>query len=187
MDNDIRITQEEIDLIKRAKAGEKTAFSRLFYKYKTFVEKLLLSYIKDEDEAKDIANVVFVKVNDKLSKFVNYESFGGWLRILTKNTAIDYLRSIKDQQSYVDPTDFRLENTEDYRQNENDLVNDITFENILSLIPNLKDTKKKICTMYYVEGYTIADISKRLGKPIGTIKSVLHRFRKQVFNSNLIN
>lgn len=187
MDNDIRITQEEIDLIKRAKSGDKIAFSTLFYKYKTFVEKLLLSYIKDEDEAKDIANVVFVKMHNKLSKFVNYESFGGWLRILTKNTAIDYLRSIKNKQVYVDPVDFNFKDSDNYKNVENNLINKLTFDKVLSLIPKLNDNKRKICTMYYVEGYTIVDISKRLGKPLGTIKSVLHRFRKQVYKLNLIN
>lgn len=187
MDNDIRITQEEIDLIKRAKSGDKIAFSTLFYKYKTFVEKLLVSYIKDEDEAKDIANVVFVKMHNKLSKFVNYESFGGWLRILTKNTAIDYLRSIKNKQVYVDPVDFNFKDSDNYKNIENNLINKLTFDKILGLIPKLNDNKRKICTMYYVEGYTIVDISKRLGKPLGTVKSVLHRFRKQVYKLNLIN
>lgn len=186
MDNDIRITPEEIDLIKRAKAGDKSAFNCLFYKYKNFVEKLLISYIKDEDEAKDVANIVFVKVHNKLSKFVNYESFGGWLRILTKNTAIDYLRSIKSKQVYMDPTEFKFSTNSDKSVTENDIFNNMTFKKVLDIIPSLSETKRKVCTMYYAEGYTIADICKRLGKPAGTVKSILHRFRKQVFNSNII-
>ena len=61
-----RITQEEVGIIKDAQAGNILAFNKLFYKYKTFVEKLLLRYIKDIDEAKDITNIVFLKlpIND---------------------------------------------------------------------------------------------------------------------------
>lgn len=71
-----RITQEEIGIIKKAQAGDKSAFSALYYRYKPFVENVLYQYIKDMDEAKEIANIVFLKVHDKLSTFTAYDSFG---------------------------------------------------------------------------------------------------------------
>ena len=64
-----RITEEEIRLIKDAKAGSELAFNRIFNKYKGFVDNVLFTYIKDMDEAKDLTNIVFLKVHDKLSKF----------------------------------------------------------------------------------------------------------------------
>ena len=54
----LRITQEEIGTIKEAQSGNKAAFSMLFRKYKGFVENLLTKYVKDEDEAHDICNIV---------------------------------------------------------------------------------------------------------------------------------
>ena len=87
-----RITPEEIGIIKRAQAGDESAFSQIFQKYRSFVSKILFSYIKDPDEADDITNVVFLKVYKKLSTFTEYESFGGWLRVLSNRVAIDYLR-----------------------------------------------------------------------------------------------
>ena len=97
MDNP-RITEKEIGIIKRAQAGEELAFNQLFKKYKGFVTHLLYQYLKDYDEAKDVTNIVFLKVHDKLSKFVEYDSFGGWLRIITNRTAVDYLRSQKNKR-----------------------------------------------------------------------------------------
>ena len=176
------ITDEEIALIKSAKAGNKSAFSRMFYKYKDFVESILLSYIKDKDEARDIANIVFVNIYDKLSKFVEYKTFKGWLRTVTKNTAIDYLRTVKDKQVYVESNDYRLQRRESYSKNEDDIASQMTFDNITSQIPNLTPIKRKVLAMFYIDNYTIADISKCLGIPVNTIKSILFRFRKQVFN-----
>ena len=177
-----KITDKEIAIIKKAKAGDKLAFNQIFYNYKSFVENILYDYIKDKDEARDIVNVVFVKVHDKLSKFVNYDSFGGWLRILTKNTAIDYLRTIKDKQVYIDTNDWRIDFNQTQNHHESDIINNMTLDNIISKFTNLTQIKRKVLTMYYSDGYTIADISKCLGIPIGTIKSILFRFRKQVFN-----
>ena len=72
-----RITPEEIKTIKDAQAGSMKAFNRIFYRYKPFVENLLYKYINDMDEARDLTNVVFLKVYEKLSKFAAYDSFGG--------------------------------------------------------------------------------------------------------------
>ena len=52
MSKNPRITSEEVGIIKKAQAGDMRAFNTLFYKYKGFVESILLGYIGDEDEAK---------------------------------------------------------------------------------------------------------------------------------------
>ena len=61
-----RITPEEIKTIKDAQAGSMKAFNRIFYRYKPFVENILFQYLKDMDEAKDLTNIVFLKVYDKI-------------------------------------------------------------------------------------------------------------------------
>ena len=103
-----RITSTEIEIIKKAQAGDELAFNALFNKYKGFVENILFQYIKDMDEAKDIANIVFLKVYNKLSTFTDYSSFGGWLRIITNRTAIDYLREMENKRIVLGSEDERL-------------------------------------------------------------------------------
>ena len=55
-----KITPEEIKVIKAAQEGNIVAFNRIYKKYKSFVSKILYSYIKDKDEANDIANIVLL-------------------------------------------------------------------------------------------------------------------------------
>ena len=70
------ITPEEIALIKSAKAGSELAFSKIFKRYKPFVEGVLLTYIKDEDEAKDID----VKIRSTLDSLgIKYVAVDGTL------------------------------------------------------------------------------------------------------------
>ena len=49
MSKNPRITSEEVGIIKRAQAGDESAFNILFHKYKGFVENILFQYIKDMD------------------------------------------------------------------------------------------------------------------------------------------
>jgi RNA polymerase sigma-70 factor (ECF subfamily) len=176
-----RITAEEVDLIKKAQAGDELAFNALYYKYKGFVENLLFQYLKDMDESKDVANIVFLKVHDKLSKFTAYESFGGWLRILTNHTAIDYLRSQKNERSASDIKEERLPSNIQLSA-EDDLVNHIAYKDLLSEFNKLPEVTRKIFTMFYVNNNTIEEISNTFNPamPIGTIKSTLSRTRRKL-------
>lgn len=176
----LKITPEEIEIIKKAQAGDKLAFNKLFYKYKSFVDNILYGYIKDKDEAKDITNIVFLKVFDKLSTFTNYSSFGGWLRTIANRTAIDYLRKTALKKLTFESEDKKLQLTESLSSNETDLINRMTCEQIIRSIGQLPEKNRKINELYYVNNMTIVQISEALQIPTGTIKSVLSRTRNKI-------
>lgn len=176
-----RITQEEVGIIKRAQAGDESAFSTLYKMYKPFVEKLLKQYLKDEDEARDVANIVFLKVYDKLSMFTAYDSFGGWLRILTNRVAIDYLRATKNKRLAPDIKEERL--TSDIQgSTENDLVNHLTYKQLLPEFKKLPEVTRKIFERFYIDNMTVEEISESFNPriPTGTIKSTLSRTRRKL-------
>jgi len=172
-----KITEKEIGIIKDAQAGSIQAFNRIFYMYKDFVEKLLCTYIKDMDESKDLANIVFLKVYDKLSTFKDYSSFGGWLRILTKNTAIDYLRTVKSDNVSTDDENRRLEPSISLDP-ESVIVANMTFQYIVEQIDKLPPSYRDVCKLFYINNLTVEQISDSLNMPLGTVKSQLHRARK---------
>lgn len=176
-----RITPEEVGTIKRAQAGDESAFNALFYRYKGFVENLLFQYLKDMDEAKDVANIVFLKVHDKLSKFTAYDSFGGWLRILTNRTAVDYLRSQKNKRNATDVKEERL-SFDTPGCTENDLVNHITCKQLRSEFNKLPEITRKIFERFYIDNMTVEEISESFNPriPTGTIKSTLSRTRRKL-------
>jgi RNA polymerase sigma-70 factor (ECF subfamily) len=180
MSNNIpKITPEEIKTIKDAQAGSIKAFNRIFYRYKEFVENLLLQYLKDMDEAKDLTNIVFLKVYDKLSKFTAYDSFGGWLRILTKNTAVDYLRTIGNKINVsTDDKDKKLQLPDESGDSEISITNKMTYDYLIKLIDTLPPSYRESCKLFYVENMTVAQIAAALNMPPGTIKSNLFRMRK---------
>lgn len=175
------ITPEEIELIKSAQAGSELAFSQLFKRYKPFVDSLLCTYIKDKDEARDITNIVFLRVHEKLSKFTNYSTFGGWLRILTKNVAIDYLRTVKDSYSLQDNVSSSILD-EDCEDTETSYINKMTYDSIIAMFDKLPPSYREACKLFYIENMTVAQISEALNMPKGTIKSDLHRMRKILKN-----
>ena len=180
MSKNPKITEEEIALIKRAQAGDEPAFNALFHKYKGFVDNILFQYIKDMDEAKDITNVVFLKVHDKLSTFTAYDSFGGWLRIIANRTAVDYLREMKNKCNVLGEADERLPSTDLSGSLEDEIVNRLTYERLLTEFNKFPHTVRKVCKLFYVNNLTVEQIGKRLNMPKGTVKSTLSRTRRKI-------
>ena len=180
MSKNPKITEEEIALIKSAQAGNISAFNKLYYKYSKFTTSLLYGFLKDYDEAKDINNVVWDKVYKKLSKFTSYSSFGGWLRILTNRTAVDYLRELKPQkyvpQNLEDPGVRQIQDVDDGESN----VDQITYHQVLDVIKQFPEDVRKVFELFYVEHLTVSEISKILKMPEGTIKSHLSRKREKL-------
>lgn len=175
-----RITEEEIVLIKRAQSGDITAFNRIFHKYKTFVDNILYGYIGDWDEARDMTNFVFIKVYEKLSTFTTYDSFGGWLRILTNRVAVDYLRKIKNKKYTLGDESERLSQDSSNEQSEIDLVNRLTMQQIFKVLDTFPEEVKKVFELFYIDNMTVEKISEVLSMPTGTIKSHLSRTRKRL-------
>jgi len=175
-----KITKREVGIIKRAQAGDMSAFNKLFRRYKRFVEKVLYSYLKDWDESKDLTNVVFLKVYKKLSTFSTYDSFGGWLRIIANRTAIDYLRKIRIVSVPLDDDDDRLPPDQISESLEVDIVNQLTYDELMKAFEDLPSTARKICMLFYMDNFKVDQISKLLSIPTGTIKSTLSRTRRKL-------
>lgn len=183
MSKNPKITEEEIALIKSAKAGNESAFNKLFYKYQGFTTNLLYKYIKDFDEAKDVNNIVWLKVYNKLSKFIDYSSFGGWLRILTNRTAIDYLRELKNLNYAPEGVENNISQDISYGESE---VDKMTYDQVVEEFKKFPEDVRKVFKLFYVDNLKVKEISKITGIPTGTIKSHLSRKRKilqQKFNN----
>jgi len=175
-----KITEKEIAIIKRAQSGDITAFNQLFRKYKGFVDRLLYFYLHDKDEANDLTNIVFLKVYNKLATFTTYSSFGGWLRVLTNRTAIDYLRETNRHKSNIDIEADRLSEARFIYSDEDEVVDRMTSETIMKILSQYPEQTQRIFELFYVENLTVLQISEQLKVPTGTIKSILSRTRKKL-------
>lgn len=177
-----RITSEEIALIKDAQAGNELAFNKLFEKYKNFVFIVLNQFLDDEDEAKELVNIVFLKVYNKLSTFTAYDSFGGWLRVISNRTAIDYLRNIHNNPNYVEEESIGLIPDSSTGSVESDLVNHDTYEQLIKEVEKFPESARKVFKLFYMNDQSVEQIAKRLNMPKGTVKSHLSRTRRRLKN-----
>jgi RNA polymerase sigma-70 factor, ECF subfamily len=79
-------------LVERFRAGDRDAFEVLVKRHQSAVRQLVTRYVKNDADAKDVSQGVFVRALDKLQTFEQRSSFRTWLFRIAINAAIDHVR-----------------------------------------------------------------------------------------------
>ena len=170
------------DLILKAVDNDQSAFEELVYRYDRTVLSIALRYSKNEDEAKDIYQEVFIRVFKGMKKFQFQSEFSTWLFRITTNVCLTYVSRKKE---HIKLSDFGIGQSEDLdSMNREELIydgispeeeaagNDVN--NIVNTAVETLSPKQKITfVLKHYEGYKIREISEMLGCKEGTVKKYL--------------
>jgi RNA polymerase sigma-70 factor (ECF subfamily) len=134
-----------------------------------------LRYTNNYEEAQDVLQDGFIKVFNKLSKFVNKGSLEGWVRRIMVNTALDHYRKNKKFQKdiEIDAVSFKLEKQE-Y------IVESINAQDLLKIIQTIPEGYRVVFNLFAIEGYSHKEIAEQLGVTESTSKSQFSRAKKML-------
>ena len=164
------------DLLERCIAEERGAQTRLYRKFAGKVFATALRYSDGKEAAADIAQESWVKVFKNLAKFTEFNSFEGWVRRITVNTAIThYRRNLKHRhhddvsEALTTPRDFEASKQADF-----------TMGEIQTAMAALPKGYRTVIQRYLVDGFSHKEIAEMLQVDVNTSKSQLSRGRKQL-------
>jgi RNA polymerase sigma factor (sigma-70 family) len=163
----IKYTEEE--LISLLKEGDQNAFSYLYDNYSKALFGIIYTIVGNTEEAEDILQIVFLKI---WSSFSMYDKDKGrlytWMLNITRNSAIDYVRSKQNKTNSKNLTSDNIVNEIDKEHSSTANYDYIGLKNVLE---ELKEDHKVIIDMAYYKGYTQDEIAKELKLPLGTVKT----------------
>lgn len=165
----------EKELIQSCLQNEPRAQRELFHSYAPAMLSICMRYSRNQDEAKDMMQEGFVKVLLSLSKFKGDSALSTWMTRIMINTSIDYYNKHYKKKVFVDIDDVpeAAEETQ-----EEDFMNSIPEEKIISAIQELSEGYRMVFNLYAIEDYSHKEIASALGISEGTSKSQLARARK---------
>ena len=82
-------------LIKKAKKGDKKSFGKLVKMHQRSILYLAYDLVGNYEDAKDLAQEVFIRAFEKINQFEERSQFSTWLNRITVNLAIDHRRKNK--------------------------------------------------------------------------------------------
>jgi RNA polymerase sigma-70 factor (ECF subfamily) len=170
-------------LIRRAQAGDASAFGQLVTKYQDRVYNLCYRMCHDSTEALDMAQAAFVKAFERLDSFREQASFYTWLFRIAVNTVISERRksarrktlSLDREDGAGQPMVERIEgNGGGVGQRIEAAERRTAIEQALQ---RLDEEFRVVVVLKDIEQMDYATIAGILDVPVGTVKSRLHRGR----------
>lgn len=160
----------EEELVALLQARSESGFSYLYDNYANALYGLLLQMTAQTEVASDLLQEVFVKIWNNIEKYdPTIARLYTWMIQIARNTALDYLKSRQHRNSLRNQT-----TASDVSENEQLAVHPKPdYIGLPKLLERLDADKQTLIDLAYYKGFTQEEISRRLGIPLGTVKTRL--------------
>ena len=166
----------DVDLIQRMGTGDTMAFSTFQRRHIGIIYSTAHRVLNNETDAEDVAQEVLFMLWEKSPMYdVSRGKPVTWLVTMTRNKAIDRLRSLQRRLRLQD--EVRLENPEsiDTRTPSQSLRATEKNELVRTAVMKLNPDQREVIEMLYFSGLSQQEISDRIDKPLSTVKARIHR------------
>jgi RNA polymerase sigma-70 factor (ECF subfamily) len=179
----------DAELVASALRGSQEAFRQLVVRFERPVYTLILRMVHDTTAAEDLAQEVFVKAYRHLAAYDPTRKFASWLFKVAHNTTIDHLR--RSSLETV-PLAAGLADRDEGGELLAVLADSSTESPAAAAerrqmaraleraIASLRPEYREAVVLRYVEGQSYQEIGEVLDLPLGTVKTNLHRARKEM-------
>ena len=165
-------------LLSRCRRGDALAWEALVRRYQARIFGFALHYLRDHEEAKDVAQDIFVKMYQHLGSVRDGRTYLPWMLRLARNCCIDRIRSRKTRaHDQVTTDDDAVERASLEASPEESLIADVRRALLHRALATLTATNREIVILKDLQQLRLSDISTRLGLPLGTVKSRSNRAR----------
>jgi RNA polymerase sigma-70 factor, ECF subfamily len=187
------VGQIDEQLLARIARGDREAIGHLFKRYSRVVKTIATRILKDSSEADDLVQDLFLFIQRKCVLFDSSKSpAGSWIIQMAYQRAIERRRRLTARHFY---------RREDLESSASQVVGIPTTEHDYSpeavfgrnglekLLTALSEDQRETLRLFFFEGYTMAEISVKIGQSLGNVRNHYYRgldkLRKQMFGDKV--
>ncbi len=171
-------------LVKKAQAGDQTAFGELVRRYQNQVYGLTSRMLASPEDARDAAQEIFIKLFRSLPGFDFRSSFTTWLYKVATNVCLDLLRKqSRDQQhrSAGGDSNLRDVNLPDIRPGpEEQFLARERIRELQRAVRALPEGYRTALILHHYQGLSYQQIAGILDLSEKTVATRIHRAKKQL-------
>lgn len=159
-------------VIRQIQQGDIEVFEILVNRYSGKIKSYVAGRLFKKEEADDIVQMSFIQLYKSISRFNPSRPLYPYLMQITRNELYMYFRKYKKTIPLNEELDYPNEANE-YEGDNGDMLS------------NLRPDQKNALS-WFVEGYSYKEISKKIGKPINTVRTLIRRARLFIQKEHLL-
>lgn len=173
-------------LVVRVQQGDKRAFDLLVTRYQHRILKLVSRFVRDRDDAMDVAQEAFIKAYRALGNFRGDSAFYTWLYRIAINTAKNHLTAAGRRPPEADLTGADGEEIAlDELQRDNETPEKLLMvqemkQTIFATIDGLPEELRTAILLRELDGLSYEEIATAMDCPVGTVRSRIFRAREVI-------
>ena len=163
----------------RARLDEKRyreAFDLIVPEYQNKVFRLAYSMLGNAASAEDAAQDIFVRIWKALAAYRGQSSISTWIYSIARNTCLTAIKANALRSISLDEPRIRLL-AERRGSSAAQVGSGLDWEQLLSELP---EKYRQVLVLYYMQQKSYDDVAAILGVPMGTVKTNLHRAKKDL-------
>lgn len=164
---------EEYQIIEGSIANDRSAQEKLYRMFYPALILLCKRFFADDHIALETLNDGMMKVYKNVALYDPLKgNFFNWVYTIVRNTALDKLKLNRWSPMML---------TEDTNQTYTDNpLKTLEEQDIYTLLDELAPATRVVCSLYYLEGFSIKEITGKLELSAGTVKWHLSETRKRL-------
>ncbi len=172
----------DLDIIKRVRAGNTKAYEELVLRYEKKIYALAFSFVKNEQDALDITQEVFIKAYLHIGNFKNNAGYYTYLyRIAVNECKNFFARQKRHAALSLYREDGAPIEVADPAPSSEQLLQAAELKQAMhEEINRLDDIFRETLILRGVYGLSYEEIAERTGTDLGTVKSRIFRGREKV-------
>jgi RNA polymerase sigma-70 factor (ECF subfamily) len=158
----------------------------LYERYKKYVYTIAYHYAGNKDDALDLTQEVFIAIFKSLDNFKEGLSILPWVKRITVNKCLNFIRDKKEAVSLNQTVDGGNEIQDlipSPETTDSKALYQDTKQALETAITKLPAEERMAVILRHMKGMKYEDISKIMDVPLGTVKTLLHRGRKTIKES----
>lgn len=178
--------QQDLRTIRRCKRGEEAAFAEILSRYRTPIYNLCYRMTRNQEDATDLGQEVFIKVFNLLDRFDENYAFSSWLFRIATNHCIDFLRRQRmrfqplEGATGADGKEYELQLPDTGPTPDTVLQRKETLDRLEEVIADLPPHYRAITLLRHDQQLSYEEIAEVLNLPLGTVKARIHRARNMI-------
>ncbi len=168
----------EIELLRRVAKGDRSAFEELYDRFSGVLFSTAYRVLNNQEATEDVTQDVFIQIWEKAPLY--NPALGKpmtWAITLTRNKAIDRLRSMQRRGRLQDELQREAETFEQFDERSSfDAASGVeTGKLVRDAVQKLSKDQREAIELAFFSSLTQTEIAERLNEPLGTVKARIRR------------